>query len=74
MRYFDFEKVGRDAGLARAQMDALCGAMRREFPTDDMMYELHVLRACIAVRDGLASAAEVLPSEASPSGARTTPS
>ena len=30
----------------------LCKSIRREFPIDDMMYELHVLRACMAIKDG----------------------
>ena len=34
--------------------------MRREFPRDDMMHELHALRACMAVRDGLVAVDELL--------------
>jgi hypothetical protein len=26
--------------------------VRKEFPTDGMLYELHLLRACMAIRDG----------------------
>lgn len=37
--------------------------MRREFPADEMMCELHVLRACMAIRDGLASLEDVLAPE-----------
>ena len=52
MRYFDFEKLARDAGIPADKMEELCQSIRREFPRDEMMYELHVLRACMAVRDG----------------------
>ena len=36
--------------------------IRKDFPADDMMYELHVLRACMAVRDGYAKIEDILPS------------
>ena len=52
MRYFDFETVAREAGITAGQMKELCASMRKEFPKDQMMYELHVLRACMAIRDG----------------------
>jgi hypothetical protein len=52
MRYFDYEKVAREANLSRGAVSDLCQQMRREFPWDDLLYELHVLRACMAVRDG----------------------
>ena len=52
MRYFDFEKLAREAGIPTDKMGELCKSIRREFPRDDMMYELHVLRACMAIRDG----------------------
>ncbi|HGJ64904.1 TPA: hypothetical protein ENS27_05875 [bacterium] len=52
MRYFDFEKIAQEAGISADKLDELCQVIRKEFPDDDMMYELHVLRACMAVRDG----------------------
>jgi hypothetical protein len=55
MRYFAFENVAREAGISDDRLQELCRATRREFLHDDMMYELHVLRACMAVRDGLIS-------------------
>jgi hypothetical protein len=58
--YFDFEKVARQAGISAAHLKQLCEAMHREFPTDEMMRELHVLRACMAVRDGLISLEDAL--------------
>jgi hypothetical protein len=37
--------------------------VRIEFPTDDMLYELHVLRACMAIRDGYVSLEDALKPE-----------
>ena len=37
--------------------------IRKDFPADDMMYELHVLRACMAVRDGYAKIVDILPAK-----------
>jgi len=44
-----------------AQLARLCKMIRKDFPADDMMYELHVLRACMAVRDGYAKIEDILP-------------
>ena len=52
MEYFDYKKVAREAGISDEDLSAICDVMRREFPTDDMMWELHILRACMAIRDG----------------------
>jgi len=60
MRYFDFESVACEAGIPPDQMKALRQSMRLEFPSDEMMYELHVLRACMAVRDGHVRLQDVL--------------
>ena len=60
MRYFYFEKVAREAGITDDRLKKLCASIRREFPRSDMMYELHVLRACTAIRDGHVSIEDVL--------------
>jgi len=52
MHYFDYEKMAREAGMPSEKLAELCRLMRREFPRDEMMYELHILRACMAIRDG----------------------
>ena len=52
MRYFDYERVAREAGLDHAALDELQRAIRKDFPTDEMLFELHMLRAVKAVRDG----------------------
>lgn len=63
MQYFDFEKVAREANIPKDTLAELCRMMRAEFPHDDMMYELHVLRACLAVRDGRIRVEDLMPSE-----------
>jgi len=52
MQYFNFAEIAREAGIPDDKLDELCKSIRQEFPKDDMMYELHVLRACMAIRDG----------------------
>ena len=44
-----------------AQLARLCKMIRKDFPADDMMYELHVLRACTPVREGYAKIEGILP-------------
>ena len=51
MKYFDFEKTASEAGISREKLSELKKKIRQEFPKDEMMYELHVLRACMAIRD-----------------------
>ena len=61
MRYFDYESVARQAGIQEDELASLREILRAEFPRDDMLFELHVLRACMAVRDGLIALEELLP-------------
>ena len=63
MRCFNYKKVAREAGIPTDRLAELCESIREDFPTDDMMYELHVLRACMAVRDGYAKLENILPQE-----------
>lgn len=63
MEHFDFESVARDAGIPPEDLDRLCRIMREEFPHDEMMFELHMLRACRAIRDGDISLDEALGAE-----------
>ena len=52
MHYFDYETVARAAGIAPRQLAELRRLVQKEFPNDEMMCELHVLRVCMALRDG----------------------
>jgi len=51
MQHFDFETVVREAGVSTEKLQFLAKNVREEFPTDDMMYELHLMRVCSAIRD-----------------------
>lgn len=65
MRFFDYKKVAEEAGIPPDKMAELVSIMRREFPKDEMMFELHVLRACLAIRDGHVTIDEALKSQTS---------
>jgi hypothetical protein len=65
MRYFDYRKVAKEAGIPPDKMAKLISAIRKEFPKDNMMFELHVLRACLAIRDGHVSVEDALRSMSS---------
>lgn len=43
--YFDYQKVARDVGVPDVVLKRIKKEVKKEFPTDRMMYELHVLRA-----------------------------
>jgi len=62
MKYFDYESVAREARIPPGKMRKLLRVIREEFPNDPLMYELHVLRACMAVRDGHIQIDDVLKS------------
>ncbi len=64
MRSFAFEDVARQAGLSADDMARLHEAVRREFPNDEMMFELHMVRACMAIRDGQITLQDALRSDA----------
>jgi hypothetical protein len=48
MRYFDYQSVAREAKKLRKFVDLI----GKEFPNDPMLAELHMLRDCLAIRDG----------------------
>jgi hypothetical protein len=48
---FDYVTVASEAGLSREQLETIKQVVRQDYPTDDMLWELHVLRACNAIRD-----------------------
>ena len=60
MRYFDYESVAREAGITGPQLEELRGLIKQEFPKDQMMYGLHLLRACMVIRKGVSSLEEAL--------------
>ena len=66
MPYFDFETVARKAHIPSEKLNELRHLARQEFPRDEMMYELHLLRTCMAIRDGVLTLEEALQPEPAP--------
>ena len=60
MEYFDYQSVAAEAGITQAQLAQIVESVRREFPEDQMLLELHVLRACRAIRDRQVTLEQVL--------------
>jgi len=60
MSYFSWQKAAREAKIPAAKLAALRRSIRRDFPRDDMMYELHLLRTCMAVARGWITLEEAL--------------
>ena len=61
---FDYKTAAARAGISGNKLDRLVALMRAEFPDDETMAELHVLRAILAVEQGAASLEEILGQEA----------
>lgn len=53
MEHFDYENAAREANISADKLDQLRERVRQEFPRDEMLYELHFLRACMAIRNGV---------------------
>lgn len=64
MKYFDYETVAREAKIPSEKMKRLVQMMQEEFPNDSLMCELHVLRACMAIRDGQINIEDALETKA----------
>jgi len=60
MKYFDYESVAREAKIPPQKMRKLMKILSAECPKDTLMRELHVLRACMAVRDGHVNIDDIL--------------
>jgi hypothetical protein len=63
MSYFNFEVVAKDAKIPQEKLDELSKSVRHEFPHDEMMYELHLLRVCTAIKEGLVTLQDAIRSE-----------
>jgi len=67
VRFFDYTRLAAEAGIPADRLQELREMVDRDFPADEMMSELHVLRACMVVRDGLVSLDDVLRAGVGPS-------
>ncbi len=50
--YFDYTTAAREAGITDEQLQLIERSFRADYPTDDMLFELHVLRVCLSVKSG----------------------
>ncbi len=64
MKYFDHEKAADEAKIPPDKLDQLRRRVRQEFPRDEMMYEPHFLRACMAIKNGVLTIEQALASSA----------
>lgn len=62
--YFEYETIGREAGLSPEALADLESSVHAEYPQDPMMRELRLLRMCIAIRDGYLTVDVALQSQA----------
>ena len=60
MHFFDYERTAREANIAPPKFEELRRLVREEFPRDEMMYELHLRRVCMAIRDRIVTLEEAL--------------
>lgn len=58
--YFDYVRVARSAGMREADLRAIEDRVRCDYPNDQMMFELRMLRTCTAIQDGRATVADAL--------------
>jgi hypothetical protein len=59
MQHFDYRPAAQQANLSAVDLARLEALVRADYPQDDMLFELHVLRVCIALRDGRVRLAQV---------------
>jgi hypothetical protein len=57
---FDYSTAAKRVGISPEDLDRLAATFRAEFPSDEMMVELHILRAVLSVERGDATLEEVL--------------
>jgi len=58
--YFDYEGVAREARIPAEKLEELRHLIGEEFPRDEMMYELHLLRACMAIKEDVVTIDQAL--------------
>ncbi|SFM80163.1 hypothetical protein [Thermodesulforhabdus norvegica] len=57
---FNLEEVKRASGLSAGELTRLEEEIRREFEGDEMMFELHLIRAIRAIKEGWVTLEETL--------------
>ena len=59
--HFDYPRAAREAKLTDADLRSLIRLFEIEYPTDLMLRELHILRACNAIIRGSTTIRQILP-------------
>jgi hypothetical protein len=57
---FDYATVADRTGISREKLERLKALVRTEFPHDEMMANLHILRALLAVERGDVTLEQIL--------------
>jgi len=60
---FELEKAKKESGLSDRELAELEERIKAEFEDDEMMFELHLMRALNALKEGWITAKEALPEE-----------
>ena len=68
MRYFDYEAMARSAGIPPEKLALIVAMFQEELPCDPMLAELHILRACMAIKEGRLTVEEALEEATVPAG------
>ena len=63
---FDYRAAAMRNGINDADLERICRLVRSEFPHDEMLFELHVLGAILAIEHGYTTLPEVLGERAVP--------
>jgi hypothetical protein len=63
VKYFEYETIAQEANIPPDKLQELRQLVRREFPQDDMLYELHLLRICMAIKQGVVTIADAIQAE-----------
>jgi len=60
MGIFNLEETKRESGLSASELAQLEESVRAEFQNDEMMFELHLVRALKALKEGWVTLEEAL--------------
>ena len=60
LQYFDYVAVATAARISEADLAAIEAHVRADYPSDQMMFELRMLRTCNAIKSGAATVADAL--------------
>lgn len=59
----DIRKILKEKGLTQQQINFIEAEVRSEFPNDEMMYELHLMRLVYSLIHGYCGIEDILPSK-----------